>query len=315
MRRRPKILACHDFSPPARAALHEAMRLAHLARAELVILHVFPARLLPGEIAWEGAAAQRHHEEAVLVGALDAAASDARSLGALARVRFGHGDAAREILHAEREEDPDLLVLGAHEPTGLSRFVLGSVATAVCRDARGRVLVVRRAPSSSPTDRLENRRIVVGVDFSTESAEAVAAAAHLAELAGGNVELVHVLPNGSGAGEARHVRDRLERMAHDLAEGGIPATPVVRSGDPARVLLAETEKDPSTAIVVGTRRRSATARRFFGSVAEGVLRGTAGMVLVTHAREETLHEGRAHEATARSESPYGSLGNVKGTNA
>lgn len=292
MRRRSKILVCHDFSEASVAALHEAMRVAHRAKAELVILHVFPSRVLPGEISWDGAATQRSHEESILVAALDAAAADARSLGALARVRLGHGDAAKEILHAEREEKPDLLVLGADERRGLSRFLLGDVATEICRDARGRVLVVRRAPAVSPTDRLKDRRIVVGVDFSPESKQAIAAARRLAELAGGTLELVHVLPDGSSADVARPARVRLERLAREIEKSGTAATPVVRTGDPSRVLLAEAEEDPAAAVVVGTRRRSRNARRFFGSVAEGVLRSARGSVLVAHAQDGAAKRSR-----------------------
>jgi universal stress protein A len=53
------------------------------------------------------------------------------------------GDPAAEIVRWAKGHGPDLLVLGTHGRRGLRRFVLGSVAERVLREAPCPVLVAR----------------------------------------------------------------------------------------------------------------------------------------------------------------------------
>jgi nucleotide-binding universal stress UspA family protein len=57
------------------------------------------------------------------------------------------GDAATEIIAAAKAAGADLIVMGTHGRTGLSRLVLGSVARNVVQHASCSVLVVREAPA------------------------------------------------------------------------------------------------------------------------------------------------------------------------
>ena len=56
------------------------------------------------------------------------------------------GDAAAEILAAANASNADLIVMGTHGRTGLSRLILGSVARNVLQHAACSVLVVREGP-------------------------------------------------------------------------------------------------------------------------------------------------------------------------
>jgi nucleotide-binding universal stress UspA family protein len=53
------------------------------------------------------------------------------------------GDAALEILRLAKESKCDLIVLGTHGRTGLSRLVVGSVAEQILRNATCPVLTVK----------------------------------------------------------------------------------------------------------------------------------------------------------------------------
>ncbi len=53
------------------------------------------------------------------------------------------GDPATEIVATARDSGADLIVLGSHGRTGLSRVLLGSVARTVARESNASVLVVR----------------------------------------------------------------------------------------------------------------------------------------------------------------------------
>jgi len=60
------------------------------------------------------------------------------------------GDAALQILEACRETGADLIAMTTHGHSGISRWVLGSVAEKVLRGANAPLLVLRTAAVSSP---------------------------------------------------------------------------------------------------------------------------------------------------------------------
>ncbi len=146
-----KIGCAVDFSDPSRLALDEAVEQARRTGAELVLVHVHvpppanPADVIvsPAEIARMSA----DEMERTLAGwRADAEKLLGRAVSAAALV----GDPAGEVVRWAREHGPDLLVLGTHGRTGIRRFILGSVAERVLREAPCPVLVVRaRVPGDA----------------------------------------------------------------------------------------------------------------------------------------------------------------------
>jgi nucleotide-binding universal stress UspA family protein len=57
--------------------------------------------------------------------------------------QVGEGDPAAGILHAAKELEADLIVMGTHGRTGVGRFLMGSVAEAVSRGAPCPVLTLK----------------------------------------------------------------------------------------------------------------------------------------------------------------------------
>jgi nucleotide-binding universal stress UspA family protein len=69
--------------------------------------------------------------------------------------RLEQGDAATEIVRVAQETHCDLIVIGTHGRTGLSRVLMGSVAEKVLRQAPCPVLAVKtpfenEAPITTP---------------------------------------------------------------------------------------------------------------------------------------------------------------------
>lgn len=139
-----RICCAVDFSEPSWFAMEQAADLAGGLRAGLTLVHVLtPAATAPTDVLVAVPAVEeaetRRAEETLEVWRSDAEARAAAPV----RARVLLGDPAGELARFVEEEGCDLLVVGTHGRTGLSRLLLGSVAERVLRRAPVPVLVVR----------------------------------------------------------------------------------------------------------------------------------------------------------------------------
>jgi nucleotide-binding universal stress UspA family protein len=142
-----RIMHASDFSPASRPAFTQALHLAKVSGAELVLVHAAPSVIpVPSENlyispeTWDkiraGARSEAQRE-------LDELLKTAAEVGVRATSLLLEGAPAEEIVGAAEAEGVDLLVLGTHGRTGFSKFFLGSVAARVVATARCPVLTVR----------------------------------------------------------------------------------------------------------------------------------------------------------------------------
>jgi nucleotide-binding universal stress UspA family protein len=149
MNRIRRIMCASDFSAASRPAFRKALELARSTRARLLIVHaLFPViPPLMGEgvyvspTTWNQIeAGARRTAQRQLAKLLQAA----RKSGVRANALVVEGATpADRIVRTARARRVDLLVLGTHGRTGLSRLVLGSVAGRVVATAPCPVLTVR----------------------------------------------------------------------------------------------------------------------------------------------------------------------------
>lgn len=139
------ILFPTDFSEAAQAALQYATFLAAERRAKLVIAHVEPPRVEASQEARSGRIAAR--PRATLPTMRDADQQLQRITPPGDQVPYQHlllfGDPAAEIVEAAEAEHADLIVMGTHGETRLTKFLLGSVAEKVVRRAPCPVLTLK----------------------------------------------------------------------------------------------------------------------------------------------------------------------------
>jgi nucleotide-binding universal stress UspA family protein len=144
MREWKKIGCAVDFSDPSRTAMEHAAMLARRFGAELTLVHVVPP--LP-PVAADVTISSRTVEQLVAAEHREVLArwrADAeRAAGKEVRAAMLYGEPAAQLVRHAREEGHDVLVLGSHGRTGLSRVFLGSVAEHVLRHAGCPVVVVR----------------------------------------------------------------------------------------------------------------------------------------------------------------------------
>jgi nucleotide-binding universal stress UspA family protein len=135
------ILHPTDFSQSASEALRIACSLASQHAAKLILLHVAQRPVSsvagmsvppppPPTVDWSGLRAELH----ALVEGIKNVSVETRLL---------EGEPASSIVDLARDVGADLIVIGSHGRTGLSRVLMGSVAEHVVRKAGCPVLTVK----------------------------------------------------------------------------------------------------------------------------------------------------------------------------
>jgi nucleotide-binding universal stress UspA family protein len=142
------ILYPTDFSDESAAAFGVACSLATKHGAEVVVLHVAPPTTF-GEFANQ--AQMVEEEEQLMEESLRPIQSP--EPGVRVRHQLERGDAAELIVSVAQDLGCDLIVMGTHGRSGLSRLFMGSVAEHVLRTAPCPVLTVREAPAAAPAPR------------------------------------------------------------------------------------------------------------------------------------------------------------------
>jgi universal stress protein A len=140
-----RIVVPTDFSGCSEEAWALARRTAEAVGSEIVLVHVFvepPSygeALLPVDSAWQVIESARKwvQEE------LEKWASAARAKGISVRTLVRTGAPHQEIVNLATDEHADLVAMGTHGRSGMSRLLLGSVADRVIRLAPCPVLTVR----------------------------------------------------------------------------------------------------------------------------------------------------------------------------
>jgi nucleotide-binding universal stress UspA family protein len=140
-----KILFPTDFSPASQEAMSWATSLARDSGATLLIMHVEepPMAYGGGELYIDVQDNEREDLRKALVNVVPLDH----------QVPFEHkllvGDPATAIVETAENEHADLIVMGTHGRTGLTRLLMGSVAESVVRKAGCPVLTIKQ-PANVP---------------------------------------------------------------------------------------------------------------------------------------------------------------------
>jgi nucleotide-binding universal stress UspA family protein len=198
------------------------------------------------------------------------------------------GRPAKVLIDAAR--DADLLVVGSRGHGGFTGLLLGSVSEHVLAHATCPVVVVHE-------HRATTGRIVVGIDGSPESSQALRWAAREAELSGCELHAVLAwhIPFTYGVLDmnepdwAAHASQVLATAVAGALEGTAAARVVqeVVEDYPAAALLHAAEE--ADLLVVGSRGRGTFAGLLLGSVSRHVAAHASCPVVVHHAPESQPH--------------------------
>ncbi|HEU5317771.1 MAG TPA: universal stress protein [Chloroflexota bacterium] len=297
-----KILVPLDGSALAERALHYAETMARSQGAQVVLMRAVEAHVLPGR---DTPGAQRH-----VVDEADAYLSRwaeriAAASGLDVETAVYYGTAERGIVEEVTLRGADLVVMSTHGRSGLGRFIMGSVADHVLRNAPVPVMLVPAGchhtwelPSSPEAGQASSAaastggaaaprpfRMLVPLDGSRFAAEAIDALPRVAGPAETRVTLVSALELVPSlvyaAGMENQMRDlESEAFAARAYLEGEASWPRVLASQvdvevalgPAAQSIAECARERNVDLVVmATHGRGGLSRIVLGSVATGLL--------------------------------------------
>ena len=141
MARIEKVLFATDGSPASELASEQAIDLASQVDARLLVISVMGGSSRPSE----ASASPADSRDSVTARA-QACVAKAKAAGVDAAFLVWEGDAGEAIVAAADSEAADMIVVGSHGRSGVSRFLIGSVSDYVVRHAHCPVMVVRGKP-------------------------------------------------------------------------------------------------------------------------------------------------------------------------
>ena len=294
-RERGHIVVGVDGSTGSEHALQWAVDDAHARRLDVDVVHawsqavsVYPADLYSEPDAHRTAAARLLAHALTTV---DDADADTRIAS-----RLVQEDAASALLEAAA--DAELLVVGTRGRGGFTGLLLGSVSRTCLHLAAVPLVVV------PPTwTRRGTRHIVVGVDGSEPSREALGWAVAEALAHGAGLQVVNVydlaplisplgapMPPDTGIVDTSS-RALLAEMTAGASDAGVDIELVPANGSPARTLL-DAARDADL-LVVGSRGLGGLRRLLVGSVSQQcVYHSTCPVAVVRAPAEETDDDAR-----------------------
>ncbi|MHB8575974.1 MAG: universal stress protein [Dehalococcoidia bacterium] len=281
-------LVALDGSAVAEQSLPWAKALARDAGGRLLLVKIVPAEHATPEHAQAERDAAQHY--------LDGVVDDLRGAGVevSGRAEAGSRNVADGIIACARERSVALIVMSTHGRTGVRRMVLGSVAGEVIEKATSNVLVVRASAEGEREHDRTVRRILLPVDGSPRSEQALAVALEFVKIFNATLEIVQVAPLSAmlfaGAAEA-YVPEGLDARLEEAAEDyltemrkRVPAETKVEAyvlrGSAADCILDHAAESKADLIVMTTHGRTGMSRWALGSVADRVLRGGTLPVLL-----------------------------------
>ena len=300
-----RILFPTDFSQGSERALDSALALAQEFGAELHMLHADvlhaddpndPAHHFPDseEIRKR---LERTNDLRMESGIADRAAD---GLPVVQSNRRGMSVAPTILEHA-LEIDPDLIVMSTHGRRGLENVLLGSVTEEVVRFANCPVLTVRSGEGASAFP--STNPILVPVDFSEHSRQALALAREIASTFGASIHALHVferpihpeiylggmpLDSPDFHTVEGSLREALETFVRETPGPEVATSLHVVEGRAVPAILEFVQDSEVGLVVIATHGLTGLAHVLLGSVSEKVVRRATCPVLSVNAFGKNL---------------------------
>lgn len=282
------ILVPVDFSEYSDRAAEYAIFLAETFGAKLTLLH---AIVLFQEDIEEESHLEEYQKvveikEAITRKKLQQHNEAANSKGVEIHTELLRGiSPADVILQYVADQEIDLVVMGTHGRTGIKKWIYGSVAEKVVRLSSVPVLTIHH-----PIENLEINKILVPVDFSVYSRQAIDFARSFAEQFHARVEFMHVIEQeihpAYFTSEIEslfqldpELKDRALQRLREFVDAKDNESVVVKEGKAYQEIIDHIRENNVDLTIMATRGKTGLEHFLIGSTTERVVRLATSPVL------------------------------------
>ncbi len=279
-----RILFATDFSTCADRAMGYAVTLAAAWKAELCVMTVL--ELYPGmDPTYTVNKMFLDHLRTEATRQLDAAQARLKGEGQAITTRIEIGIPSQAVQTVAQSTAADLVVVGTHGRTGLDHILIGSTAERVVRMAPCPVLAVKVDKGGSGAATIGGiKRIVVPIDLSGCSLDALEYAAQFAKQVGASVTILHAMePVAYGLDfslshakewkrQREYLEERLAVLSACLTSAGVKTDHVLKPGVPADSITSYVTQHHYDLMIMGTHGRRGISQLLVGSIAGAMLR-------------------------------------------
>jgi nucleotide-binding universal stress UspA family protein len=227
--------------------------------------------------------------------------------GVPATVAITAGRPAEEILGVAESQGCDLIALFTSTNRSIGRATLGPVTDKIFHASQIPLLLIPPqaaeppiSPSHAPTT------LIVSLDGSALAEAALPFAEELAQRLSAQVMLARAVPFAGAIVDEKspptgevEARAYLESLTEKMESEGLAVQSRALDGPPVERLLDLASQTSHSLVVLTTHGRSALARWFVGSVAEGVVRAASVPVLVIPRQHSRRYAARVSELLAQ----------------
>lgn len=282
------ILVPTDLSGPAAHAMRYASSLAERFGARLLVIHADPF-IPPTDFTARTAGVFELSRDAMMAAArkeLRRHAEQNVRAGVPFDLRVLVGEPLDAIVAQVPESGADLVVMGTHGRTGMSRLLVGSVTEAVMRIVPVPVIAVN--PLATEMAGIE--KVLCVVNFTPACRNALRYAATLARRDGTPLVLLHAaddVQTEAGIEERKRLHDWLPAELADRCE-----MKLITSAYEADRIVETAAKVQAQLIAFGVTEGRSTTQPLLGTVAERVMQRSSCPVLTVNPHAERVREAR-----------------------
>jgi len=293
-----KLLFAVDFSPYTEKLLGCAGELAQVGLNDVVLVYVLESKKHADYGDHKNPAYEAEMQDAEAH--LDELGSQLEAQGMKVTKLLRSGNPAVEIVEAAKEEDANLIFLGAQGKGFLNRAILGSVSERVLKLSDRSVMIQKckvlkddggYSCEYSCSSLFGN--ILVASDFSKYGDSVKPVLMDLARTLCTPITLLHVVEGKSDMGyevldkykkdQAKEQMEKLEDMSYELGNFCESVRFDVVNGETHSAILAYAEEMDASLIILGAFGGRGVTAELLGSVAERVVRKSERPVLVLKA--------------------------------
>jgi len=210
------------------------------------------------------------------------------------------GVTAGSIIDKARADKGTLIAMATHGRSGLTRWLLGSVAEKVLRAASNPLLLVRAGDGPATGGKATIDSVTVPLDGSELAESILAPVVELAKAVKLAVRLIRCYSvadmiygyedysAGLGTLREKSKEEAVEylqaRIRHLREQGLTELVPLTSEGEPGEAIIEAAKETPNSLIAMCTHGRSGVNRWLLGSITEKVVRHSGHPVLVIRAQ-------------------------------